>query len=173
MEAIEEEISELSVQAIGEQYLTFVLDSEEYAVEILKVQEIKSWSRTTPIPCAPDYLLGVINLRGEIVPVIDLRIRFGLDSFKYKPTTAVIVVRTNDGSTEKIAGLVVDEVADVYNLEESKIQGSSDIARSINQDYIKGLAREDKKLIILINLDKIVESSLELMDLDDDDTNES
>lgn len=169
MDAVTQDILELSGQDIGEQYLTFNLGDEEYAVEILKVQEIKSWTPATPIPCAPDYLLGVVNLRGSIVPVIDLRRRFGMKAKEFTVTTAIVIVRVSgEDEGDKIAGLVVDKVADVYHLGASKIQDSADIASSIDRDYILGLAQEDDSLIILINLEKIVASSLELLDLGED-----
>lgn len=169
METTNDVAVESSAKSIGDQYLTFVLSGEEYAVEILKVQEIKSWSPATPIPCAPDYMLGVINLRGSVVPVIDLRRRFGLPPTEYTATTAVIIARTNVDGKEKVAGLVVDEVADVYHLGASKIQESSEIAGSIDSNFIQGLAQENEKLIILINLEKIVESSLELLEFEEDE----
>lgn len=160
-----QQVAEPTIQDVGEQYLTFLLDSEEYAVEILKVQEIKSWSTVTPVPCAPEYLLGVINLRGAIVPIIDLRSRFCLEGIERTPSTAVIIVRATDSDQQRIAGLVVDQVAEVYHLQAEKIQDSVDIAGSIDADYICGLAQADDKLIILINLDRIILTSLELANL--------
>ncbi|MFK8053464.1 MAG: chemotaxis protein CheW [Woeseiaceae bacterium] len=165
MQSAEQQITEPTIRNVGEQYLTFLLDREEYAVEILKVQEIKSWSTVTPVPCAPEYILGVINLRGAIVPVIDLRSRFGLEHIDHTPSTAVIIVRATNSDQQRIAGLVVDEVAEVYHLQESNIQDSVDIAGSIDGDYIRGLAQAEENLVILINLDRIIMSSLELADL--------
>ncbi|MFK8031505.1 MAG: chemotaxis protein CheW [Gammaproteobacteria bacterium] len=171
MQTATPEAPELSIQAIGEQYLTFVLGKEEYAIEILKVQEIKSWGPVTPIPCAPEYLLGVINLRGAIVPVIDLRRRFGLDTGEFTPTTVVIIVRAKCGEQEHVAGLVVDQVAEVYHLDPTSIQDSVEIAGSIDANFIRGLAQADKKLIILVNLDQIIESSLDLLDMAREEAN--
>ncbi len=165
MQTASAEQNELSIQEMGEQYLTFVLDGEEYAIEILKVQEIKSWAPVTPIPCSPQYLLGVINLRGAIVPVVDLRQKFGLESREFTPTTAVIIVRATDSEQQRVAGLVVDQVAEVYHLQSAQIQDSSAVAASIDSDFISGLAQIDDKLVIMINLERIIDSSLELMDL--------
>lgn len=165
MQSANAEMNELSIQEAGEQYLTFVLGNEEYAIEILKVQEIKSWSPVTPIPCSPDYLLGVINLRGAIVPVVDLRQKFGLDSKEFTPVTAVIIVRATDSDQQRVAGMVVDQVAEVYHLQSGQIQESAGIAASIDADFISGLAQIDEKLVIMINLENIIDSSLELVDM--------
>ncbi|MFK7956019.1 MAG: chemotaxis protein CheW [Lysobacterales bacterium] len=167
MQTANAEISEMSIQEMGEQYLTFVLNNEEYAIEILKVQEIKSWAPVTPIPCSPDYLLGVINLRGAIVPVVDLRQKFGMEPRDFTPVTAVIIVRATDSEQQRVAGLVVDQVEEVYHLQAGQIQDSAGIAASIDSKFISSLAQIDDKLVILINLESIIDSSLELMNLSD------
>jgi chemotaxis signal transduction protein/anti-anti-sigma regulatory factor len=94
-----------------EQYLTFMLAGEEYGVDILRVQEIKGWDKVTRIPHTPDYVLGVINLRGAVVPILDLRRRFGLESIAFGPTTVVIVMRVVSGPDERTVGVVVDQAA--------------------------------------------------------------
>ena len=101
-----------------DQYLTFILADEEYGVDILRVQEIKGWERVTPIPKTPDYIKGVINLRGTIVPIIDLRQRFGLEYKEYNPMTVVIVLKvvSSDSETERTMGIVVDAVSEVYDI---------------------------------------------------------
>ncbi|WP_411020783.1 chemotaxis protein CheW, partial [Salmonella sp. ZJHZ21_0185] len=96
------------------QFLTFIMADEEYGVDILTVQEIRSWEEITEIPNAPDYLKGVINLRGTIVPILDLRLRFGLAMIDYGPLTVVIVVKVIFEQNSKIMGMVVDAVSDVY-----------------------------------------------------------
>lgn len=142
------------------QFLTFVLDSEEYAIDILQVQEIKSWSPVTKVPKSPSYLLGVINLRGSIVPVINLRQRFGLPDADFTSKTAVVIVRTECDGHEKTIGLVVDRVSEVYHFTSSQIQSSSSIAGSLNSEFIAGLAKAEKELVILLNLDRIVDTEL-------------
>src|SRR6478752_4670857 len=97
------------------QYLTFVCAGEEYGVEILCVQEIKGWENVTRVPYTPNYMLGVMNLRGVIVPVIDLRVRFGLPARAMDGSTVVIVVRVRSTRGEKTAGIVVDAVSEVYS----------------------------------------------------------
>ena len=98
------------------QFLTFILDNEEYAIEILRVQGIQGWDRVTPIPNTPEYILGVINLRGSIVPILELRRRFELPSIDFGPTTVVIIVKILDNENERTLGIVVDAVSEVYSL---------------------------------------------------------
>ena len=98
------------------QFLTFILDNEEYAIEILRVQGIQGWDRVTPIPNTPEYILGVINLRGSIVPILELRRRFELPSIDFGPTTVVIIVKILDNGNERTLGIVVDAVSEVYSL---------------------------------------------------------
>ncbi|MEM6638392.1 MAG: chemotaxis protein CheW [Pseudomonadota bacterium] len=164
IQANEEQGQDVTIQAAGEQYLTFMLGKEEYALPILKVQEIKSWTDVTDVPCTPDYMLGVLNLRGAIVPIFDLRRRFGLPVREFDSTTAVIIAHAEKEDRAHVAGFVVDQVAEVYHFENANIQKSDDIAATINADFISGLTRTDEKLVILLNLDEILRRSLELVD---------
>src|SRR5580658_5602491 len=106
-----------SAAGAGEQYLTFMLAGEEYGVDILRVQEIKGWDKVTRIPHTAKFVLGVINLRGAVVPILDLRCRFGLGSSDFGPTTVVIVVRAMTRSGERTVGMVVDAVSEVYHVD--------------------------------------------------------
>ena len=153
------------VASTADQYLTFLLGDEEYGVEILKVQEIKSWGPCTPLPRAPDYLLGVINLRGAIVPIVDLRRRFGLESIAYDSTTAIIIVRSEADGHVRIVGLVVDRVSEVYHLDRDTIQESTDVTGSAKGDFIRGLGQIEEKMIILLDLAPVIGTSLEVGDL--------
>lgn len=138
------------------QYLTFMLDGEEYGVEILGVQEIKGWEKCTEIPNTPDYVLGVINLRGSVIPVIDLRRRFGMQPREFGKLTVVIVVALETESGSKIMGFVVDAVSDVYNIAAEQVRPAPDLDNSVDTRFIKGLATIDEKMIILLDLDHIV-----------------
>lgn len=138
------------------QYLTFMLAGEEYGVEILKVQEIKGWDRATPIPNAPEYVLGVLNLRGAVVPIIDLRCRFGIEMVPYGPTTVVIVVKMQDDDQERTVGMVVDGVADVYRLEDDDIQPPPEMGATMHTEFVGGLATVDKKMVILLEVDRLI-----------------
>src|ERR1700744_2747257 len=104
------------------QYLTFVCGGEEYGVEILRVQEIKGWEHVTRVPYAPSYVLGVMNLRGMIVPVIDLRARLNLEKKSFDASTVVIVVRVQSARGEKTVGIVVDAVSEVYSVQAEDIK---------------------------------------------------
>ena len=142
----------------GEQFLSFILAEEEYAVDILRVQEIKGWTRPTPIPNTPRYLKGVINLRGTIVPIVDLRQRFGLKTLEYGPTTVVIVLRVDSGDRERIMGIVVDAVSEVYNIPTDEVQEAPEIGASLDIEFVKGLATIDEKMVILLDIDHLLNS---------------
>ena len=159
MEAVESNDANLQYQ---DQYLTFQLGDEEYAIDILSVQEIKSWTSVTPLPQSPHYMLGVINLRGAIVPVIDLRRRFDLPVREISSTTTVVIVSAESEDGNKVVGLVVDSVSEVYHLGKNQIQHSSEISEDIDSNFIQGLAKIDEKLVILLNLSRLVLTSIGL-----------
>jgi len=157
----DESITSKDIAETADQFLSFLIDGEEYGIEILKVQEIKSWGQYTPLPKSPDYVLGVINLRGAIVPIIDLRSRFGLPPTDYTATTAVIIVRTGDDDDQaKIIGLVVDSVSEVYHLAPEAIQDASESGGVEKETYVRGFGQIADKLVILVNLDPIINESL-------------
>ena len=146
------------------QYLTFVCAGEEYGVEILCVQEIKGWEGVTRVPYTPPYLLGVMNLRGVIVPVIDLRARFGLASRSAGSTPVVIVVRVNTEGGEKTAGIVVDAVSEVYAVAPDDIKRTPDLGASRSLACVRGLTNVDHKMVMLLDVDQLVVSCLESPD---------
>ena len=154
------EMVSMDVSADTDQYLTFILSDEEYGVDILRVQEIKGWDSVTPIPNTPEYIKGVINLRGTIIPIIDLRLRFCLDSVSYSPLTVVIVLRIVSGDNERVMGIVVDAVSDVYNVSEKEMKPPPDFGNIVNVDYVKGLATVDEKMIIVLDIDHLLTSSV-------------
>ena len=135
------------------QFLTFILAQEEYGVEILRVQEIRGWSKVTPLPNSPEHLKGVINLRGTIVPIIDLRERFYMESLDYGSTTVVIVVRIEAGDKERIMGLVVDAVSEVYTLSNDQCQAPPEFGGKLEDRFVKALASVEEKMIILLDVD--------------------
>ena len=139
------------------QFLTFLLAGEEYGVEILKVQEIKGWDAATAIPNTPEHILGVLNLRGAVVPIVDLRMRFELESIPYSDTTVIIVVKIDDKGQERTVGLVVDAVADVYRFESSEIQPPPDMGTAIHANFVHGLASVNEKMIILLKVDRLLD----------------
>lgn len=148
----------IETTTIAAKYLTFLLASEEYAVDILRVQEIKGWHKATTIPNTPDYICGVINLRGIIVPIIDLRLRFNLERLEYGPTTVVVVVKVLSGNRERIMGIVVDAVSDVYDITEAEIKSPPDFGSVISIEFIKGLVTIDEKMVIILDIDRLLNS---------------
>jgi purine-binding chemotaxis protein CheW len=144
----------------SEQYLTFMLAGEEYGVDILRVQEIKGWDKVTRIPHTPDYVLGVINLRGAVVPIIDLRRRFGLPTIDFGPTTVVIVVRVMSGRGERTVGVVVDAVSEVYNVDAADTKPPPDVCGSVDTVFVKALATIEDKMLILLDIDRLIGNSI-------------
>jgi purine-binding chemotaxis protein CheW len=143
------------------QFLTFVCAGEEYGVAILCVQEIKGWEGVTRVPYAPNYLLGVMNLRGVIVPVIDLRTRFGLAPRAADSSSVVIVVRVHTERGEKTAGIVVDAVSEVYSVAPDNIKPTPDLGTSGEQACVHSLVSIDEKMVMLLDIDRLVTSCIE------------
>lgn len=145
-----------------DQILSFVLGNEEYGVDILRVQEIKGWEKTTSIPNSPNYVMGVINLRGAVVPVVDLRVRFGLTDLTYDESTVVIIVRATDevNNVQKIIGVVVDGVSDVHSIDLSSLQVAPEINGTIHTEYVKGLATVSGKMVVVLHVDQLVSSGI-------------
>ncbi len=141
-----------------EQYLTFMLAGEEYGVDILRVQEIKGWDNATRIPNTPAYVQGVINLRGTIVPIIDLRMRFNLEKLEYGPTTVVVVLKVTSASKNRTMGIVVDGVSDVYSISADELKPAPEFGDEINAEFVKGLATIDEKMVIMLDIDKLLNS---------------
>ncbi len=149
----------------GSQFLTFLLAGEEYGVDILRVQEIKGWNAVTPIPNTPEYIRGVINLRGTIVPIVDLRRRFGLEPMEYGPMTVVIVLKVMREGKSRVMGIVVDAVSDVYNVQDESLKPAPDFGSVVNVDFVQGLATVDETMVIILDIDHLLNSGeLAVMD---------
>ncbi len=146
--------------AAGE-YLTFVLGTEQYGLEILKVQEIRGYDAVTQIANTPDFIKGVVNLRGKIVPIVDLRIKFNLGKVEYDEFTVVIILNLSG----RIVGIVVDGVSDVMALKEDQLREVPSLVTSIDTKYIVGLATVEQHMLILVDIEKLMSSQeMELMD---------
>ncbi|MGZ8251260.1 MAG: chemotaxis protein CheW [Methylophilaceae bacterium] len=146
--------------AAGE-YLTFVLGTEEYGLEILKVQEIRGYDSVTQIANTPEFIKGVVNLRGKIVPIVDLRIKFHLGKVEYNEFTVVIILNLNG----RVVGIVVDGVSDVMALQDSQIRAVPELVTSIDTKYIVGLATVESQMLILVDIEQLMTSQeMELMD---------
>jgi purine-binding chemotaxis protein CheW len=144
----------------SQEYLTFMLGKEEYGVQILQVQEIRGWEEPTPMPEQPAFVKGVVNLRGKVVPIVDLRERFGLP-VTYDDTTVVIVlnVKNTKGGTT-VVGVTVDAVSEVYQLPKDQIQAAPTVVGAIGKEFIKGLVSVDKKMLILVDIEHLVKEGL-------------
>lgn len=147
----------------GSQYLTFICAGEEYGIDILRVQEIKGWSGATPVPRTPPYMLGVMNLRGVIVPVIDLRQRFGLESRPFDASTVVVVVRVQCGIGGKTVGIVVDGVSEVVNFPSGSITPPPPGAAGAKEAWVSGLGSVGNKMVTLLDIDALVATAIDGM----------
>lgn len=151
----------LQVEAGLDQYLTFKLADEEYGVDILRVQEIKGWSGVTPMPNMPSYILGVINLRGTVVPIVDLRTYFELESVPFNKTTVVIVIKVADeDGGERTMGLVVDAVSEVHNIARADLKPAPDFAGACRTDAIIGLAAHEDTMLIMLDIDQLMNNGV-------------
>ena len=137
------------------QYLTFMLGGEEYGVNILSVQEIKSGEETTRIPKTPSYIKGVMNLRGAIVPVVDLRERFSIKAAETQDMTVVVILNVVAEDRSRLVGAIVDDVSDVYVLSDQQIRPTPDFGSAINTEFINGIATLEDHIIIVLNSDKL------------------
>ncbi|MCG8427684.1 MAG: chemotaxis protein CheW [Chromatiales bacterium] len=147
--------SEAAVVESG-QYLSFMLSGEDYGIDILKVQEIKGWEEVRPLPDTPEYVKGVLDFRGIIVPIIDLRSRFNLTSVEYTPTTVTIVVAIELNGQSHVMGIVVDGVSDVLDVSEGDIRNAPNLGSQINTRYIQGMVNFDERMVILLDLNKLL-----------------
>jgi len=137
-------------------YLTFHLDKEEYGIPILKVKEIIGMMEITRIPRTPDYIKGVINLRGKIIPIMDLRLKFGLEEKTYTSNTCIIVIDVNSSETKRQMGIVVDTVSEVVNLRKGDIEPPPEYSRDTDDSFITGICKFKNNVIILLNMDEIL-----------------
>ncbi|MDK2779510.1 MAG: chemotaxis protein CheW [Pseudomonadota bacterium] len=139
-----------------QQFLTFMMADEEYGVDILAVQEIRGWEESTLIPNAPEYIRGVINLRGTIVPIMDLRIRFGLERVEYSPLTVVIILKVEKEHGDRVMGIVVDAVSDVYTIADEDTRRPPELSEDDNSGFIRGLVNVNGKMVILLDVDELL-----------------
>jgi len=137
-------------------YLTFALAKEEYGIGILKVKEIIAMMPVTTVPCVPGYIKGVINLRGKIIPVIDLRLRFAMEEASYTERTCVIVVETKGQQKSMLIGIIVDAVAEVISIREADIEEAPKFGGHPHIDYILGMAKMNGGVKILLDIDKVL-----------------
>lgn len=140
----------------GEQYLTFCVGDEHYGVDILSVNAIRGWDTPTLIPNSPDYVKGVINLRGVIVPIVDLRTRFGVGEESYTPTTVVIVLSAQTEQVNRTMGFVVDAVSDVLNVEEKDLKKAPLFCGNLAHEFINGLVNVGDNVVTLLSIEALL-----------------
>jgi purine-binding chemotaxis protein CheW len=145
-----------AIGAESHQVLTFVLGNETYGLDILRVQEIRGWSSVTKIPHAPPHVLGVLNLRGSIVPIVDLRMRFSLERAEYTAITVIIVVSVKSATGQRDFGLVVDGVSDVVDLDPANVKAPPEMGAKGSMDYIRGLVPVETRMIVLLDIDRLI-----------------
>tara|TARA_R110002073_G_scaffold313574_2_gene485579 strand:+ start:1142 stop:1651 length:510 start_codon:yes stop_codon:yes gene_type:complete len=142
-------------RGMANEFLTFRLGEEEYGMEILKVQEIRGYDAITKIANTPEYIKGVVNLRGNIVPIIDMRIKFKLGSVVYDQFTVVIILNVSG----RVMGIVVDGVSDVINLDLDQMRPTPEFGAVIDTEYIMGLGTVDERMLILVDIEKLMGSA--------------
>ncbi|MBS4097807.1 MAG: chemotaxis protein CheW [Sulfuricella sp.] len=146
----------------GNEFLTFTLGKEEYGIEILKVQEIRGYDAVTTLANTPEFIKGVINLRGIIVPIVDMRIKFHLGNVEYNQFTVVIILNI----VNRVVGMVVDGVSDVITLNPEQVKPAPEFGSAIDTKYVMGLGTVDERMLILVDIEKLMTSSdMELVDV--------
>ena len=141
--------------ASADEFLSFTLGEEHYGVDILKVQEIRGYDAVTRVPDAPDYIKGVINLRGTIVPVIDLRLKLRLDEARYDAFTVMIVLNVDD----RVVGIVVDSVSDVIPLNAEQIRPKPEFGAAVDTRFISGIGTQDERMLILLDIETLLDTT--------------
>ena len=142
----------------GGKYLTFLIGAEEFGVGVLQVREIMGIQEITAVPRTPAYLKGVINLRGKVIPVVDLRLKFGLPGIDYTQRTCIIVVLVKGGPASLLMGIIVDEVSEVLTLAAADIEDTPEFGANVSTNYILGMAKIKGEVKILLDIDKVLTS---------------
>lgn len=153
LESVTKELKQqVGLTTDGSQFLTFNLGDELYGVDILRVQEIKGYTTVTKIPNTPPHIKGVLNLRGTIVPIIELRTKFGMPTIEYTAFTVIIVVVVRD----KVMGLVVDSVSDVLDIDKKDIQPPPQFGAKVDVSFLNGIGKSGDKLVALLDMDRLL-----------------
>jgi purine-binding chemotaxis protein CheW len=152
-------IMDQAVKAAGNRegkYLTFILAGEEYGIGILKVKEIIGIMAITTVPQTPAYMKGVINLRGKVIPIVDLRVKFGMEAIDYTEKTCIIVVEIASGGQKVMIGILVDSVSEVLNIKGGDIEDAPNFGSRLNTNYILGMAKTGGRVKILLEIDRVL-----------------
>lgn len=148
----------------GYQYLTFICAGAEYGIDILRVQEIKGWAGVTRVPHTPEYVLGIMNLRGIIAPVLDLRARLDLGTRSFDASTVVIVVRIEGSRGHRMVGVVVDAVSDVYTFAPEAVRPPPDFGALAGDSCLSGLVTVDDRMVMIVDIDRLVSGETSFAD---------
>jgi purine-binding chemotaxis protein CheW len=144
--------------AVATQYLTFTLDSEEFALDISKVREVLDYTTITKVPRMPDFLRGVINLRGNVVPVVDLRMKLGMKPTERTVSTCIVITEIDMGGDTVHIGTLTDSVQEVLDLDDSQIQPPPRFGSKVDIDFIRGMGKRDDRFLIILDIDKVLTS---------------
>lgn len=148
------------------QYLTFTLGEEGFAIEITKVREVLNFTNLTKVPRTPDFMRGVINLRGNVVPVIDLRLQLGMSAVEKTADTCIVIVEVEIGAEALHLGMLADSVQEVLDIDPQQIEPAPKLGIRLNTDFIKGMAKRDETFSIILDIDKVLScEDLESIDL--------
>lgn len=159
METEAVDIMDQAVKAMANRegkYLTFSLAAEEYGISILKVKEIIGMITITPVPKTPEHVKGVVNLRGKVIPVIDLRLKFGIETVAYTERTCIVVVEITMGHKKISMGIIVDSVSEVLNIKDGEIEDTPNFGAKLDTEYILGMAKTGGGVKILLDIDKVM-----------------
>ncbi|MGL1936527.1 MAG: chemotaxis protein CheW [Fibrobacterales bacterium] len=156
MASNESTIVDRLVESTEGKYLTFKLGTEEYGVSILKVQRIIQQQKITPIPHTPEYIKGVINLRGSVIPIVELRAKFSMDSVENTDNTCIVVVQVASARGEVVMGFLIDSVSEVLYISESQLQETPTFGEGISVEFITSVAKIDSRVIMLLDINKIM-----------------
>ena len=137
------------------QHLTFKLDEEVFAIDISKIREVLEYTTVTRVPQTPDFMCGVINLRGGVVPVVDLRLKFGMSEAEKTVNTCIVIVEVTLGEDSTVLGALVDSVQEVFELEADQIEPAPKIGTRLNTDFIQGMGKRDDQFIIILDIDRV------------------
>ncbi|ANG93287.1 chemotaxis protein CheW [Enterobacteriaceae bacterium 155047] len=155
-------VTKLAGEPSGQEFLVFTLGDEEYGIDILKVQEIRGYDQVTRIANTPSFIKGVTNLRGVIVPIVDLRVKFSQGDVEYNENTVVIVLNLG----QRVVGIVVDGVSDVLSLTSDQIRPAPEFAVTLSTEYLTGLGALGERMLILVNIEKLLNSDeMALLDM--------
>lgn len=150
------ENSEATASGSSQQFLTFTIGDEEYGVDIMTVREVKGWSETTRLPNTPAFMRGVLNLRGVVIPIFDLRMRFGGEATKATDKHVIVILAVG----QRIAGVLVDTVSDILTVNTNEIKESPNAESGVEEQFVHGLIAVEKRMVVLLHMEKLLDASL-------------